>query len=455
MNGGTSGLLRQLLTLVAQRGSEKRWKEKPMPRKLNYIHVATLEPGYYLLNVKLTQNGKGGSLFFEDECKPLKVEFKNGGSILLRLRKPTKIGVGAARHAILDYAKLGTARAVYIKLLNRVQLKLRIPMLDGAGYICILSGIEDRENIPRLRREAAAQREFLHFRLDDESLVNPRLFDNPFELLPMPETPWRPSAMSSSSTGIVLHLYYTDLWPEFALFLNTIKRPFHLWITHCGMSAALHNRIVQTFPQAQLIQVENRGRDVWPFMSLLNAGAFDTCDCICKLHSKKSLRGSGTGESLFGSRWRRRTLYDLLAFGRADMVIEKFEHDPGLGMLGPGSFRIPNDRCDLRMAWGAAETRNKTLEIASRLGTPMSDNDLDFFAGSMFWTKRAALKPLLQLGLRRQDFPEEHGQLDGTTHHALERLFPRSALLAGFSLGVVPPVTIEEDLVPTARAQAT
>ena len=333
--------------------------------KLNYLHPATLAPGYYLLNVKLTQNGKGGSLFFESECKSLKeteVEFKNGGSILLCLRAPTKISMRAEHHTVLDYSKLGAARVPYIKLLNKAQLKLRIPMLDEAGYICILSGIEDRKNLPRLRREAAAQRAFLRFRLDDESVVNPRLFDNPFELLPMPEMPWRPSAMSPCNTGIVLHLYYTELWLEFALFLNTIKTPFHLWITHCGMDAALHNRILKTFPQAQLIQVENRGRDVWPFMSLLNAGAFDTCDYICKLHSKKSLHGSETGESLFGSRWRRRTLYDLLAFGRADMVVEKFEHDPGLGMLGPGSLRIPNDRCNLRMAWGAAETLEQDSE---------------------------------------------------------------------------------------------
>ncbi len=99
--------------------------------------------------------------------------------------------------------------------------------------------------------------------------------------------PWRPSVVAQCKTGVALHLYYTELWPEFALFLNTITRPFHLWITHCGMDDPLRDRIVKTFPQAKIIQVENRGRDIWPFVSLLNAGTFDTCALFAKSTVKR------------------------------------------------------------------------------------------------------------------------------------------------------------------------
>jgi lipopolysaccharide biosynthesis protein len=88
-----------------------------------------------------------------------------------------------------------------------------------------------------------------------------------------------------------------------------------------------------------------------------------------------------------------------------------------------------------------------------RMGAPMSGRDLDFFAGSMFWAKRAALEPLRRLELRRVDFPGEQGQVDGTTYHALERLFSRSAQKAGFTIGDVPAVTVEESLAFTTPQQ--
>lgn len=425
-----------------------------MLRKCHYHHAATLTPGYYRLCVKPSEGERAGSLFFESESGALpetEVQFKDPGSMLLCLRASTKIGVGKDNRPGLDYARLGPARTAYTKIVNRARLKHKIPMLDEGGYICILNGIEDLKNLPRLRKKAIAQRAFLRFRLDDKSVANPELFDNPFGMLPSPEKPWRPSVISACKFGVALHLYYTELWPEFAIFLNTIRRPFHLWITHCGMDNALRGRILKTFPQARLIRVENRGRDIWPFLSLLNAGAFDGCDAICKIHSKMTLHGSGTGETLLGSRWRRRVLYDLLAFGRADMIAGKFEHDSSLGIVGPRSLRIPNDRYDLSIAWGSDEFRGNALEIARRMGAPMSDSDLDFFAGSMFWTRRAALEPLRQLALRRGDFPDEQGQLDGATHHALERLFSRSAQKAGFTIGDVPALTVEGSTVSPLR----
>ena len=50
----------------------------------------------------------------------------------------------------------------------------------------------------------------------------------------------------------------------------------------------------------------------------------------------------------------------------------------------------------------------------------------------MFWARTAALKPLLELKLTFEDFPEEDAQIDGTIAHAIERLYFFVAESTGF-----------------------
>ena len=108
---------------------------------------------------------------------------------------------------------------------------------------------------------------------------------------------------------VALHLFYQDLWPEFAFFLARISQPFHLVVTTPLVASNLANEVRRVFPTADVMTLPNRGRDVGPFLHLLHEGVFDRFDLVLKLHGKKT--GSSGYGATFGHLWRRASLLDL------------------------------------------------------------------------------------------------------------------------------------------------
>jgi lipopolysaccharide biosynthesis protein len=60
-----------------------------------------------------------------------------------------------------------------------------------------------------------------------------------------------------------------------------------------------------------------------------------------------------------------------------------------------------------------------------------------YFGGTMFWARVDAFSGILGLYLMPDDFQSEHGQIDGTAAHAIERLFGAMVKLDGKKLYVV------------------
>jgi hypothetical protein len=81
-----------------------------------------------------------------------------------------------------------------------------------------------------------------------------------------------------------------------------------------------------------------------------------------------------------------------------------------------------------------AGNSDKAEKLASRIGFKIQSSDtLDFPSGSMFWARTKALRPLLDLDLKTDQFESESGQKDGTLAHAIERLFFYICEYAGFT----------------------
>ena len=181
----------------------------------------------------------------------------------------------------------------------------------------------------------------------------------------------------------------------------------------------------------------NCGRDIAPaFVGFRDIyGNYDAC---VHLHTKKSPHAA---DELFG--WRRYLYHNLL--GSPDIVCGI------LHMLTTARVGIvfPQYIAPLRkyISWGQNYVCAK--QFLERLGI-MIDNRhlLEFPAGSMFWFRPGAVRPLLESGLSFADFPAEKGQVDGTLAHAVERSFLYMAESEGFSWAKVSSASMKPGKAP-------
>ncbi len=342
--------------------------------------------------------------------------------IMLMGRSPLSV-TGSAGSKVRRLSAL-TARWKAINGLLSKPLIIKFPPLE----ITLLLYMKNSAHRKAMRKELKILR-LLY--LDSESICDS---DNAGLVLGFAKAPPRPIVDKNVSLriGFIVHLHYVDAWDDIEACLKRVHVPFGLLVTMTHADSHLAQRIIDAFPFARIKVTENAGRDIRPLFELLDAGDLDQFDIVCKLHGKKSLRGGRA--TLLGDLWRRACLLDLFAAdGRLFEVISKFQGDAYLGIAGPARFRIPNMRLDLQDAWSGNQKR--TLQVARELGLTQEDFELDFFAGTMFWVRPAALLPLRQKGLSAPEiYGQEKGQLDGALEHALERLFLNAAKQAGFNV---------------------
>jgi hypothetical protein len=242
-----------------------------------------------------------------------------------------------------------------------------------------------------------------------------------------------PITGSALRVGIMVHVYYPELAPELATLLREMPYPYTLLVSVVDEEAAAQcDASFSTLPRLSHLSIKvvaNRGRDIAPFFVDFRDEIL-ALDVVAHVHTKKSLY---TGSEQSG--WRTYLLHSLLGGGhRVSWILGMFVAEPRIGMVYPESF------AGLPM-WAHTWLGNfaEGSILASQLGISLDPQRyFDFPAGSMFWARVDALRPLLDLGLSRRDFPEEQGQKDGTTQHAVERLLALCVRNAGYVAGVLP-----------------
>jgi GT2 family glycosyltransferase len=229
-----------------------------------------------------------------------------------------------------------------------------------------------------------------------------------------------------SDYAVVLHLYYVSNWEE--VFVHKLKRlfsslPFDLYITMPEKNLSHVSVIRESFPDANVIIVPNRGRDVLPFIKtalILKEAGYKK---VLKLHSKKSLhRNHERNTAETGIDWLINTLNALIP-DDPNLMVEMVSklNSKQTGMIGAFEYLYP-----LKMY--LKNNRRLIEQIISSLGYDLFQNNISqelekytYFGGTMFWVDLASIERALHIS--KENFQPEKSQTDATIAHALERVF--------------------------------
>lgn len=214
--------------------------------------------------------------------------------------------------------------------------------------------------------------------------------------------------------AIVAHLHYADTWLELRSAISTLS-DVDVYVTVTTVDLA--RTVAADMPSAIVELVDNRGRDVRPFLLTMQRVSHLGYRAVCKVHGKKSVYRAD-GDSL------RQQLFAKLINAE---LMEQFDKNERLGFIATASSMVAHDSKNMR------DNQRVVDAISLEMGIPFVRGH--FAAGTMFWVDPRAIEPILKL--RINDFDIERGLADGTRAHAVERLFCVVCEANGFEVGTV------------------
>jgi hypothetical protein len=237
-------------------------------------------------------------------------------------------------------------------------------------------------------------------------------------------------SQNSQRTALHIHAYFLDQLPDIVarlacnvarpdLYVSVADATGHKLVLHCLESYLGKVRAIEVVP--------NIGRDIGPFLTAFGSELVSNYDVIGHIHTKKT---SHADDMDMIRRWVDLALSGVLGSPTAgpmmDRILAQFALDDRLGIVHPEDPYV--------FGWTAnREPANRLIKTMGRGPLPEAFN---FPVGSMFWMRAAALQPFVDIGLTWDAYPPEPLASDGTSLHALERLFGVVPRLDGWGVAV-------------------
>ena len=222
--------------------------------------------------------------------------------------------------------------------------------------------------------------------------------------------------------AIQVHIFFIELLEEIMKKINNIPVKYDLYVTTTAeknkntTESYIKSKLKNKPNKYQILVVENKGRDVLPFLTQFSK-VFKNYKYFCHIHSKKTEKIPN-----IGIRWRRYLFNNLL--GNAEIISEIlniFETSEKIGIIYPDNYYEI-----LRFTYEKEEENLKhmnflLMEISHRY---IYDNSPEFIAGNMFWARVSAVYQIFQkVDIISLHCPEEKGQRSHTILHGIERLW--------------------------------
>lgn len=226
---------------------------------------------------------------------------------------------------------------------------------------------------------------------------------------------WYPTypLTQGSDFAVVTHVHYEKTWDDLRKSIESIASlDSDLYFT--ATSLKLCRMIHQDFPQATVELFDNRGRDLRPFLAVLRKLMSLNYEAVLKIHGKMSEYRSD------GNELRTSLLRDLAN----EHIARAFVGDPQVGLAAPSWSFLEFTETRMRHNSENVDRLAKMLRISKK--------NEGFVAGSMFWFRPSALKPLVQIP--SDFFDLEEGLIDGGPEHALERIIALVCEDQGYSV---------------------
>jgi len=232
---------------------------------------------------------------------------------------------------------------------------------------------------------------------------------------------------------LILYCYFEDLCEQNFRIIDTF-----LSLTAKVLVVSSKDSLIEIYKnkyggQINCEIIKNRGRNEFAYF-VSGKPYIKWADYCCLLHDKKS---NSESPAIRGYDWNKYCIDNLVCSKSYILnVLQKFQEHPEIGLLFPPPPSFSKWKNVQNCVWengNNVKWANKLYELMG-LKAPMDRYPLVPY-GSMFWLRKGALQPLLNLDLKVSFFPQEPLPPDGTILHALERLYSLIAQDAGYFSG--------------------